>query len=48
MDQDIQTRNEEALAPLAHYLVMIVDETDLLRKCFNSENYKPLSAMKEI
>ena len=41
----IVNKNESWLA-LGHYIILIVESTNLLKKCFDEHNYRPYSAYK--
>lgn len=39
---------DQTWLPLGHYIVMIVDCSHLLKKCFDERNYKPFSSYKDL
>ena len=48
IDGEISIGHSPGWLPLGHYMIMIVEGTHLLKRCFEERNYRNLSANKEL
>lgn len=46
VDAEITIGKDQTWLPLGHYIVMIVDCSHLLKKCFDERSYRPFSSYK--
>lgn len=48
VDSEITLGKNDFWLALGHYIVMIVECTNLMKKCYDEHNYKPFSTYKEL
>lgn len=48
IDAEVSLGHSSTWLALGHYIIMIVDGTHLLKRCYEDQNYKNLSSNKDL